>query len=676
MHRSSTAPFSSVRIWIALAVAALVVSVTAPIASAAHPSETGLSISGTVLSGDEYLASAKVTAFSSSDGQGKRALGSARTNESGEFTLSYRAPSSADAVVYLTTDGGTLADDLVPGAFVLAVVVGTPVDGQSVTINELTTVGSAFAMAQFVQGAKMTGESPGLENAPVMVHHLVNIETGVIGATITNDDNGSEAETVNTFNQMGNLLVSCASDAGVCDSMLNLALPLQGRAPKDTFRAVVNMAKNPWQNVADLYSISAADFYQPDLSVAPAAWTLSLKFTGNPTGFAGPGNIAVAEDGQLWVTNNYVHEEGFIKPDCASHLLFKLDPATGDTITYDGGGLDGAGLGISFDPTGDLWVGNFGFVGTTCPINPFADSVSQFTSEGVAISPDLTRSPIPPFPVTSGGGWTNGDISWPQGTVSNLDGDIWIANCGSNSHSATGSITVYRDGNPDDWFVITANDLDKPFDLAFDTRANAWVSATNGDRIFAFDPHGNQIKGSPFYLGSGSKPMGVATDSRGNAWVSISGQVQLPCPDEGTASDPSHNPAIGMFNARGQQSPDGGFTGGGLTIPWGIAVDGADTVFVANFEKGGLSQFCGADRSACPDGYVTGDAISPDITGYSSELLDRNTGVAVDPSGNVWLANNWKDIPIQTDPAGDGVVVFIGLATPLRTPLIGPPQQP
>jgi hypothetical protein len=48
--------------------------------------------------------------------------------------------------------------------------------------------------------------------------------------------------------------------------------------------------------------------------------------------------------------------------------------------------------------------------------------------------------------------------------------------------------------------------------------------------------------------------------------------------------------------------------------------------------------------------------------------------VQIDPSGNVWLTNNWLTIPVQTNPGGRSVVVFIGLATPVKTPLIGPPQ--
>jgi len=50
--------------------------------------------------------------------------------------------------------------------------------------------------------------------------------------------------------------------------------------------------------------------------------------------------------------------------------------------------------------------------------------------------------------------------------------------------------------------------------------------------------------------------------------------------------------------------------------------------------------------------------------------------VQVDPSGNVWLTNNWIKVPVQTDPFGDGLVVYLGMAAPVKAPLIGTPQQP
>ncbi|MGH8986150.1 MAG: hypothetical protein ACRDY6_20085 [Acidimicrobiia bacterium] len=44
----------------------------------------------------------------------------------------------------------------------------------------------------------------------------------------------------------------------------------------------------------------------------------------------------------------------------------------------------------------------------------------------------------------------------------------------------------------------------------------------------------------------------------------------------------------------------------------------------------------------------------------------RNTGVAIDPSGNAWLANNWLEIPLQTNPGGHEIVAFLGLASPVQ----------
>jgi hypothetical protein len=55
----------------------------------------------------------------------------------------------------------------------------------------------------------------------------------------------------------------------------------------------------------------------------------------------------------------------------------------------------------------------------------------------------------------------------------------------------------------------------------------------------------------------------------------------------------------------------------------------------------------------------------------------------IDSAGNVWVGNNWQKIkavlgeaaePRSTLGAGQGVVVFYGLAKPVRTPLIGPAQ--
>ena len=72
---------------------------------------------------------------------------------------------------------------------------------------------------------------------------------------------------------------------------------------------------------------------------------------------------------------------------------------------------------------------------------------------------------------------------------------------------------------------------------------------------------------------------------------------------------------------------------------------------------------------------TTEDPISPD-GGYDFDGLVRNTGVQIDPSGNVWLANNWETVLVPTKPGGHEMVVFIGLAEPVKTLLIGASQRP
>ena len=62
-------------------------------------------------------------------------------------------------------------------------------------------------------------------------------------------------------------------------------------------------------------------------------------------------------------------------------------------------------------------------------------------------------------------------------------------------------------------------------------------------------------------------------------------------------------------------------------------------------------------------------------------LARSNNGGYFDAAGDLWVTNNWQDRAICFDKpaealstlcAGDGVVVFYGMAKPVRAPLIGP----
>jgi sugar lactone lactonase YvrE len=440
-----------------------------------------------------------------------------------------------------------------------------------------------------------------------------------------------------------------------------LATTPSGDVPANTLEAISNIARNPWKNPALLYVQSKLQAtYQPTLQSPPSAWTLALVYEGNGHEFDGPGEMSVDTQGNIWITNNYVYSRDPRTCVSGGRQLLRLTPTGMDApgAPYSGGGLFGAGFGITIDPMGKVWVGNFGFQGADngvdCDPNPPPLSASEFSPTGTALSPST--------------GYTT-DISQPQGMASDPQGNIWIANCGSNS------VTKYPGGDATQPANFADIGLLRPFGLAVDAQGNAWIASSGNHSLVALDPQGKPLLDSAVDVGA-QDPLGVAVDAEGNVWVANSGVVSLPCGgSKGGISPPSAIPRITEVRRSGSSATATTFTGGGLLVPWSIAVDGDDHVWVANFAGKRLSEFCGTKPETCPRGLTTGDAISP-RTGYGFDGLTRNTGVVIDPSGNVWLANNWKTIAVQTNPGGDGMVEFIGLAAPIQTPLIGPPHRP
>jgi hypothetical protein len=76
------------------------------------------------------------------------------------------------------------------------------------------------------------------------------------------------------------------------------------------------------------------------------------------------------------------------------------------------------------------------------------------------------------------------------------------------------------------------------------------------------------------------------------------------------------------------------FTGGGISDPFSIAVDGSGNVWTANEGNNTVSQING----------VTGAAISP-AGGYTGNGLTIPFSIAIDPSGNAWVANMYPSAP-------------------------------
>jgi len=628
---------------------------------------------GTVQSGQIPVAGSNVTLYSAGASRGASAsvLGHATTDRNGAFAINYTQPLNSNAVLYLVADGFLPPPARMPRSEVrLATVLGIGQVPVNVVLNERTTVGTAYAMAQFIQGMNIAGGSPGLQNAAATFKNLVNVRTGQIGHVLASSPNGTDTSTMAEFNSLSNLLAGCveATLPLPCSALFAATRTPNGQLPEDTLQAAVNIAHYPGSLAATLFLLSRTRMqYWPALKSAPDAWTIAIRYDGNGHEFDGPGNMAVDQDGNVWSTNNYQYTRSQFRQACGGRYAIKLTPDGKDApgAPYSGGGLYGAGFGITLDANGDAWLGNFGFQGTgprRCRGN--VTTVSEFDPDGTALSPN---------------GFSNGNINQPQGMATDQQGNVWITNCGADS------VTQFPDANPALALNYAGLPLYTPFGLAVDGQNNVWIT-NNGQ-----DPNGNytvvelgpdgKIIGAPLSGGGLKAPLGIGVDGLGNVWVANSGILPVPC---GAASNPAlliaqlglpQRPSLTEISPSGDSFTLSNFTGGGLTLPWGIAIDGNDNVWVSNFGSKRLSQFCGARPQNCPAGLKTGDPISPS-GGYSSDGLTRNTGVVIDPSGNVWVANNWMEVPIQSNPGGRDMVVFVGLAASVKTPLAGPPQQP
>jgi hypothetical protein len=684
-------------------------SVTTP-RPAKLEAETAVEISGHVTSGDAPVERATVTLWAA----GALApvhLGQAATGADGRFTITPPDASSYDGSVYLVAEGGKSSADKTNGdndRLTLMTVLG----GESpahVVINELTTIASVWTHAQFIEGAAISGPALGLRIAAGNVPNLVDLTTGGLGPVIQDPLNSSQTTTLATFNTLAILLAGCATRvrADACDTFFAAATPPGGTVPTDTLTAAQNIARNPAHQAETLfalldefYPVPAGELWRevpfiPYLSFAPSAWTLSLVYAGG--GLNSLGGIAIDGEGNMWADDNFLVGAQSTIWGAFGGGISKIapngEPFSPMTVGYRGGGIDGPGFGIAVGADDKVWA-------------------TSLAGKTISVFDRNTGEPLSP----ETGYDFDGQLGSMQGIITTLNGDVWALDNEKSQivHLPKGDAAKGRilgrvvNGRPLDGTLQVTG----PFHLAVDQQDRIWVTNGGSNTVTRF-PANDPGDADQIEVGYG--PRAVAIDSLGNAWVAntlghpgkkemlalVKDKLQSKVENRAESSaSPAERAAkmwIGLYELmvkyRGGDvstvRPDGTvlppFDGGkSINAPWGIAVDGNDNVWVANAFGRSVTHLCGVRLETCPPGATTGDPISPP-GGYIGGL-QIITDVAIDPAGNVWVANNWdrpdegfKRVPeptLSTRFGGDGAVVFFGLAKPVKTPLIGPPQTP
>jgi hypothetical protein len=599
----------------------LLASLATTLAIAAPASAATLT--GTVTAGGQPVAGTTVTLYAAGADSAAR-LGSATTDTSGTYTLGYALPAGSGALYAIAAGGPG-----VPATLRLAAAAPASEIPDTLPLSEQTTVATAYAFAQFFDGqGAVHGPDPGLPNAALTATTLIEPATAKIAFPFSGGPNGTLTEALAKFNTIAALLQRCtvaSADPRGCTLVRRATTPPGGARPADTLQIALSLAHHHTLSPKRLYGLQVAHAYTPQLHAPPSNWLIAVTFTG--MGMNAPGRMAFDAAGNAWIGNNF---QGY--GTTAGLELTALDPTGGRSLPggpFVGGGLRGVGWGTAIDHEGRIWLGNYA-----------GSSASLFTPLGVPVSPAA--------------GFSQGGISKPQGLAVDAQDDVWFANFGA------ASVTVFPHGDPAQARTITGGGLDRPFGLQFDGNGVAWVTnqsiSPQAGSVIRINPDGSFL-GAPITGGGLRSPMSLALDSQGNAWVAnlFSDAV-------------TQISQTGVATAHRAPAYKGS---------WSTAVDGDDHVWVADFFPATVSELCGVRTATCGPGVKTGDALSPRKHGYTSRSFQHITAVQIDPSGNVWLANNWSNgSPPKDFVGGNGIVKLIGAAAPVKTPLFGLPERP
>jgi len=196
--------------------------------------QTGLT--GRVQAGGKGVSGATVTLYAAGAAAPVK-LGEATSDGSGAFTLSGGAAPAGSVLYVLAKKGETVA---------FLCLVGSTLP-KSMTVNELTTVASAFTAARFVRGETISGNDLGLRIAAGNVPNLVDPATGSWGKVVLDPINITQSTTLANLNTLGSLLSAYATttDSSWRSRFLKAASGSASVAPKTSLEAIENIAREP-----------------------------------------------------------------------------------------------------------------------------------------------------------------------------------------------------------------------------------------------------------------------------------------------------------------------------------------------------------------------------------------------------------------------------------------------
>jgi PKD repeat protein len=581
----------------------------------------GTAFSGKVLAGTTPLIGTSVQLWAA----GTAGNGSAptqllqtplTTDSNGAFSVSagYTCP-VATSILYVVASGGKAGTGGATNAGTVLMTVPGACNSisTSYTINEATTVAAAYAFAQFLK--------PG----------------ALLGATASNSSGITLAAAT-----LANLVnVSSGVAPGV-------AFPTTGVAPTAKINSLANALH------ACIVSSGSSSPACANLYVAVA-----------PLGVVASNTL----DAMLYLATNPGTNVSTIYTLSTASSAFTpvLPSAPGDWVlyaTYGGGGMN-APSALALDSQGRVWVASYFsvaslFTNTGTPVLPNGVTGNAlYESYGAAVDANDNFWVVdeqsafslnsgnggmtvlnPQGGVVAGSPYGSGGIYYPYAVVVDSANDSWVVEYG-NSHVTllTNSGVPLSGASGYDGDPNGTPTLFFPVAIAVDASRNGWLANFSSNTVAKISADG---KTAAAYVCCNA-PDGLAIDGSGNVWVAN-----------------YYGDSISLVSASGAVL-SAGFKGGGIVHPQGIAVDGVGNVWVANYRGPSISELASINSI-----HGAGTILSP-AAGWAPDAgVLEAFALAIDASGNIWV----------TSFGNNQLTEYVGLAAPVKTPLLGPVRVP
>lgn len=433
---------------------------------------------------------------------------------------------------------------------------------------------------------------------------------------------------------------------------------------------------------APVFSVQAGTYASPQTvtissSTAGAAIYVTLDGTVPVTtglGYHGPINVTGAV-----TINALAAAPGYLPSSAATAAYTITAPPSAVIQTIAGGGVNGviapsapATSEVISSPFG-VAVDNAGNVYTADPYNCVVWMDSAATGNASIIAGTLGAC----TDAGNGGPATSASLAGPTHVAIDGSNSIYIADSGSGVirkvTGNTGMIATYAGGGYPweglgDNGPATSAYLSSPEGLALDSASNLYIADQGHSRIRKVTSGGiittvaggaiNGVlgDGGPATAASLAFPKDVAVDGAGNLFIADldNGRVRMVAAQTGIISTIAGNGNVGTDG-------DGALATSAEVYPEGVAVDGAGKVYIANWPASVrtidpathlISTFAGS-------GYVgfSGDGGSATVAD-----LSYPSGVALDKSGNVYIADSYNNRIRELSPPGSTPTPVFSLA--------------